>query len=234
MRDFVSNLGHTADCDAARDHFSEYLDGSLNGVAMAALASHLDACAPCAEEFAAWRSMQDALAALGPARPPVDLQARLRDTLSDERARETHLPLVRRWANSAQSSFNAFALQAAGGISLALVLVGGLSWLFAAPLASVQASDEHIAHLNSPHYLYSQVPPQPIVTQNDVPILVDAKVNAQGRVYDFNILAGPTDPEVKVRVEENLLASIFRPAMVFGVPVPGHVMLTYAGVSVRG
>jgi hypothetical protein len=35
-------------------------------------------------------------------------------------------------------------------------------------------------------------------------------------------------------VEQNLLTSVFRPATVFGVPVDGHVMLTYAGVSVRG
>ena len=234
MRSFLPNSDRFADCVTAQASFSEYLDGSLSGVAMTALAGHLDACPGCAGEFAAWRSMQDALANLGPARPPLDLQARLRDTIGSERARETHVPRLRRWGNSLQTSFDAFALQAAGGVALALVLVGGLSWLFAAPLAAVEANDEHIAHLNSPHYLYSQVPPQPIVTQNDVPILVDAKVNTEGRVYDFSIVAGPVDPDVTVRVEENLLASIFRPATVFGVPVPGHVMMTYSGVSVRG
>ena len=229
-----ANSRPPADCSTAREHFSDYLDGNLSGVAMNALASHLEGCPVCAGEFTSWRSLQDALSALGPARPPMDLQARLRDALSSERLRETHLPLHRRWANTLQTSFNSFALQAAGGVACALVLVGCLSWLFAAPLVSVSASDEHIAHLNSPHYLYSQVPPQPIVTINDVPILVDAKVDDRGRVYDFTILAGPADPDVKVRVEENLLASIFRPATVFGVPVPGHVMMTYSGVSVRG
>ena len=231
MRDFNPN---PAVCRQARESFSDYLDGALSGVEMQTLAAHFDDCPSCTGEFGAWRALQQGLAKLGPARPPADLQARLRDALETERARGTHVPRMRRWATGLRTSFDAFALQAAGGFALALVLVGGLSWLFGAPLASVQANDERIAHLNAPHYLYSQVPPQPVSTQNDAPILVDAKVDAQGRVYDFNILAGPSDPAVRVRVEENLLASIFRPAMVFGVPVPGHVMLTYSGVSVRG
>jgi hypothetical protein len=39
---------------------------------------------------------------------------------------------------------------------------------------------------------------------------------------------------VKIRVENNLLTSVFTPATVFGVPVRGHVVITYTGVSVRG
>jgi hypothetical protein len=53
-------------------------------------------------------------------------------------------------------------------------------------------------------------------------------------VYDYSILEGSQDSAVKVRVEGNLLSSVFQPATVFGVPVRGHVVLTYTGVSVRG
>ena len=67
-----------------------------------------------------------------------------------------------------------------------------------------------------------------------IPIVVEALVDSQGRVYDYRILEGPQDAEVRVRVENNLLGSIFKPATVFGVPVPGHVVMTYTGVSVRG
>jgi hypothetical protein len=110
--------------------------------------------------------------------------------------------------------------------------------MFAAPLAAVQASDDAMSHLVAPRYLYSQVPPQPIKTHrdepSDVPIVVEAMVDSKGRVYDYTILAGPQDPSVRVRVEDNLLSSIFKPATVFGVPVRGHVVMTYTGVSVRG
>ena len=64
--------------------------------------------------------------------------------------------------------------------------------------------------------------------------LIDAKVDTRGRVYDYTILDGPSDPTVRLQVEQNLLTSVFTPATVFGVPVDGHVMVTYTGVSVRG
>jgi hypothetical protein len=63
---------------------------------------------------------------------------------------------------------------------------------------------------------------------------VEALVNEQGRVYDYVIVNGPHSAQVQVQVADNLLASVFKPAMVFGVPVRGHVVLTYTGVSVRG
>jgi hypothetical protein len=59
-------------------------------------------------------------------------------------------------------------------------------------------------------------------------------VDTQGRVYDYAIIEGPTDSAVQVRVEENLLSSVFKPATVFGVPVRGHVVMTYMGLSVQG
>jgi len=39
---------------------------------------------------------------------------------------------------------------------------------------------------------------------------------------------------VRLRVEENLLSSVFTPATLFGAPVRGHVVMTYMGVSVHG
>ena len=48
----------TADCTSVRAGFSAYLDGSVSGVEMAAIAEHLEGCAECAQEFALWRSVQ--------------------------------------------------------------------------------------------------------------------------------------------------------------------------------
>ena len=66
-----------------------------------------------------------------------------------------------------------------------------------------------------------------------VAVLVDAKVDAQGRVYDFDVIDGATDPATRIWVEANLLESVFKPATIFGVPVPGHAMMTYTAVSAR-
>jgi anti-sigma factor RsiW len=221
------------ECQAARAAFSSYLDGALSGREMGRVAGHLEACAPCTSEFQAWRSMQSALGELGSARLPDRLQAQLRAALSIERERGTHLPLTGRIALIWKNSIGPLAVQGAGGLVAALLLAAGLFRLFG-PGVTVQANDDGLANLIAPHYLYSQVPPQPIQTGREVPVLVEAKVNTHGLVYDYTILDGPTDPAVRRRVEQNLLSSVFSPATVFGVPVDGHVMLTYAGVSVRG
>lgn len=225
-------------CEDVRAGFSGYLDGAVSGVEMGAIATHMEGCTECAEEFAVWRGVQRALSDLGPARVPARLQARLREAIAVERERGAHLSLVRRAMLLWESTLAPFAVRLSGGLAAALVLAGGLTWMFAAPLAAVQASDSAMAHLVAPRYLYSQVPPQPVKTNrdepSDVPIVVDAMVDSKGRVYDYTILAGPQDAGVRVRVEDNLLASIFKPATVFGVPVRGHVVMTYDGVSVRG
>jgi len=225
-------------CEDVRSGFSGYLDGAVSGVEMAAIATHIEDCTGCAEEFAVWRGVQRSLSELGPARPPARLQTRLREAIAVERERGAHLSFARRALLLWESTLAPLALRLSGGLAAALVLAGGLTWMFAAPLAAVQASDDAMTHLIAPRYLYSQVPPQPIQTHrdepSDVPIVVEAMVDSKGRVYDYTILEGPTDPSVRVRVEDNLLSSIFKPATVFGVPVRGHVVMTYTGVSVRG
>jgi hypothetical protein len=177
--------------------------------------------------------MQTALVVLGSAKPPARLQAQLRTALSIERERGTYLPLLGRIALIWKNSIAPLAVQGAGGLVAALILAAGIFRLFG-PGVTVQANDDGLAHLIAPHYLYSQVPPQPIQTGREVPVLVDAKVNTRGIVYDYTIVDGPTDPAIRRRVEQNLLTSVFQPATVFGVPVDGHVMVTYTGVSVRG
>jgi len=229
----ANSLPHDASCEAVRAEFSAYLDGAVSGVAMAAIASHLEGCSECAEEFATWRAVQQTLGQLGPATPPPQLQAQLRAALAVERERGTYLPPVERLGVAWKTWLAPAALRFSGGLAVARVILGGLGWMFAAPLA-VQANDDNLAHLVGPHYLYSQVPPQSIPMDRDVPIMVEAQVDTAGRVYDYQIIAGPNTPDVRVRVEANLLSSVFKPATAFGTPVRGRVVMTYMGVSVRG
>jgi Putative zinc-finger len=220
------------ECVAAQAVFSSYLDGALSGVEMGRVADHLQGCVPCAEEFAAWRAMQTALAEMGPARAPEELQKRLQVALGEERERGTYLPLTGRIALIWRTSVAPLAVQTAGGMAAAVLLLAGLFRLFG-PGVEVQANDDRMAHLVGPHFLYSQVPLTAVQTGRDVPVLIDAKVDTSGRVYDYTILDGPRDAVVRLQVEQNLLSSVFKPATAFGVPVDGHVMVTYTGVSVR-
>lgn len=228
-----SSEAEHSECAIVRSGFSAYLDGAISGVEMAAISDHLENCSACAADFNVWREVQRSLGGLGPKQPPARLQARLRAAIAAERERGAHLPIFQRALRLWASSVAPMALRLSGGLAATVVLAGGLSWIFGAPIA-VHANDDAMAHLVAPRYLYSEVPPEPISTQRDVPIVVEAMIDSDGRVYRYSILQGPQDAQVKVRVENNLLSSIFKPATVFGVPVRGHVVMTYTGVSVRG
>lgn len=233
QHDLEQQMQPGSECEAAQAAFSSYLDGALSGVQMGRIADHLEACAPCATEFEGWRAMQRGLAEMGPARPPQRMQQQIQTAIGEERERGSHLPLWGRVALTWRTSVAPLAVQTAGGMAAAILLAAGLFRLFG-PGVAVQANDDGLAHLIAPHYLYSQVPPMAVQTGRDVPVLIDAKVDTRGRVYDYTILEGPRDPSVRLQVEQNLLSSVFKPATVFGEPVDGHVMVTYTGVSVRG
>jgi hypothetical protein len=88
--------------------------------------------------------------------------------------------------------------------------------------------------MTAPHYLYSSVNPRAIVTDHDAVIIVEAYVDAQGKVYDYNLVSGPESAAVQNQIVDRLLTSVFEPASVFGAPVRGRVVLTFSGISVRG
>lgn len=96
------------------------------------------------------------------------------------------------------------------------------------------ANDEPLGAMTSPHYLYSATSPQAIITARDSVIVVEAYVNADGRVYDYNIVSGPETAAIQSQIVDQLLLSVFEPARVFGSPVRGRVVLTFSGISVRG
>lgn len=222
-----------ASCETVRENFGAYLDGTMSGVEMSAMAAHLDECRACSDAFAEERLLQTCLAEMGSAQPPARLQEQILDRLAWERANGTHLPFGQRLMATMRYTLAPMMLRVSAGMTVAALLIGGLVWMFAPSLA-VQASDEDMAHLVQPHFMYSEVPPMPIVTRHDAPVIVEALVDKDGRVYDYQILEGPADPAVRLRVEQNLLSSVFQPATVFGVPVNGHVLVTYTGVNVTG
>lgn len=220
-------------CERTRAAFSAYLDGALDGNTMGELAAHLQQCRSCADEFEAWRSMQSALSVLGPARAPLELQARLRDVLASEISTGRHLSPFRRFQEFCGRTLAPAGLRFGAGLAATLVILGSAACFLGTALP-VQANDDRMAHMNAPKYLYSQAPTDPIVTKDGfVAVLVDAKVDANGRVYDYELIDGPKDPQTRLRIEANLLGSVFKPATVFGEPVPGHAMMTYTTVSAR-
>lgn len=222
------------DCTRIQSSFSAYLDGAVSGQQMQKIARHLETCGHCTGEFESLRAMQQSLVALGPAKAPADLGMKLRLAISHERVRRQSSWLDSfsvKWENSIRP----LLVQVSAGFAGSVVLLGGIMLLLgmvAAP-EPVMANDEPLGAMTAPHYLYSAVTPGAIVTGQDSVIIVEAYVNEQGRVYDYNIVSGPVDPAVRTQVVDQLLLSVFQPASVFGAPVRGRVVMTFSGISVR-
>ena len=191
-------------------------------------------CAGCADEFAALRSIQQTLATLGPAKAPSDLGLKLRLAISHEQARRKSSwrdSLSVKWDNAIRPML----VQVSAGFAGAVIFIGGIGLLLGMVVAPepVMANDEPLGAMTSPHYLYSTVSPGAIISDHDSVIVVEAYVNAQGRVYDYNIVSGPDDPQVHSQIANQLLMSVFEPASIFGAAVRGRVVLTFSGISVH-
>jgi anti-sigma factor RsiW len=228
-------------CNQVQERLSEYLDGAVSGQEMQEMGRHINGgadsagCDTCAGELAAWRMTQNALVAVGPAKAPADLGLKLRLAISHEKARREPRLLDRlslAWDNRLRPAL----LQVSAGMASSVVLLGSILTLMnmvgVAP--TVQADDEPLGALTQPHYLYSTVGSDAVVTPTDSPIVVEAAVDKTGRVYDYRIVAGPQNAAVQTQVVNQLLDSVFEPASAFGVPIRGRVILTYSGILVRG
>jgi anti-sigma factor RsiW len=220
-------------CSGIRSQFSEYLDGSLTGVAMQKIAAHLETCPRCSEEFGRWRNAQHMLADLGPAKAPPELALRLRVAVSQEKTHSARQNLAR-WQMRWQNSVSPFLLQASAGLVSAILLVGTMGLLVGAP-EPASAGDQPLGEASNPHFLYSNLAAAPTsIGDRDNPVVVEAYVDGSGRVYDYQIVSGPSDPRTRSQVENQLLFSVFAPARFFGQPVRGLVVLSFSGVSVQG
>ena len=231
----------TIGCPAARTSFAEYLDGRLTGREMQQVTLHLENCTHCAREFEAERSMLRALATLGPvsgeAKEPENLVLRIRVAISQERAQRRRSKLVDlhlAWRNTV----GPFLLQLSAGFASAVLLLGTVAVLvgmFAHP-EHASAQDEPLGMATAPRFLYHSgaTPDTDQIGTTNGPVVVEAYVNGSGRVYDYRIVTGPTDPQTRAEVENLLLFSVFEPARSFGQPVRGLAVLSFSGVSVHG
>jgi len=224
-------------CTHYREQFSAYLDGAVTGAAMHKIAAHLEVCPGCETEFAQWRSAQSLISSIGPAKAPEDLGLRLRVALSQESANTAQQKLARgrvRWENT----FRPLILQISAGFASTVALLGGVTLLIGMfGTEPLLARDEPLQGMaTSPRFLYTPTEAAEAaegVADANNPVVVQAFVNGEGRVYDYKILSGSTDAKTRSQLEQTLLFSIFDPAKVFGQPVRGTVLLSFAGVRAR-
>ncbi len=222
-------------CSHIQHQFSRYLDGDVPGTRMLEISSHLESCADCATEFAAWRKSQTLVSTLGPTKVPDDLALRLRVAISQESRNSTRERLSRfqsRWENT----FQPFLLRAGAGFASAIFLVGTAAMLvgtFTSPVA-VEARDVPLEISSAPRLLYSSFQPADAIGDHDNPIVLQVFVDGQGRVYDYKVLSGQVDAQARQSIDNLLLFSVFSPARSWDEPVLGTTLMSFSGISVKG
>jgi hypothetical protein len=222
-------------CGEAKELFSPYLDGALTGRQMQTLTGHVERCPKCASEYQQLRLTQQLLAGIGRNRAPADLALRLKVAVSQEIAAAKR-PLFQGVRVRFENAVNAFMVPATAGLASAVVAFGMLMSIFALP-GQLQAGSTDVPLLlhTGPVLLQSSFGSD-MNSINSDSLVIEAYVDANGRVQDYRILSDSTEAtqEMLPAVKNMLIFTTFRPATSMGRPTTGHAVLSFSKVSVRG
>jgi hypothetical protein len=221
-------------CPEAKRLFSPYLDGAVTGAEMLALERHLSGCANCDGEYRALRRTQQLLMNVGRAKAPVDLGLRLRLAISRQAALARRPPfegLRTRLENTLQ----AFMVPATAGFLSALVIFGVAMVYFVTPATLQASNDVPLVMVNTAPELQQSAFGMTIDSIDADSLVIEASVDANGRVQDYRILSDPPDEkEVLPQVKRLLIFTTFRPALSMGRPTPSKAVLSFSKISVKG
>ena len=221
-------------CGDVTELFSPYLDGQVSGVEMHKLSRHLEECPRCTREYAAIQRTQQLLAGLGPKKTPVDLALKLRVAISQQVA-EVRRPRYQGLMVRIENAINAFMVPATAGLVSAVLIFGLLLGFFALPgQLQVSSGDVPLMLYTAPQ-LEQTMFGTSLGSVGDDSVVIEAYIDANGRVEDYRILSQPDDaltmmPEVK----KLLIFTTFRPALSMGRPTSGRAVISFSKVSVKG
>jgi len=226
-------------CAEYKKQFSLYLDGQVSGAEMFALTRHMETCPDCTKEYAELRRTQQLLAELrkAKAKAPADLALRLRLAVSRESARARRSRIEGTMVRLS-NALNAFMVPATAGVVSAVLTFGLLLGAFAIP-QQLQASSSDVPLM---FYTGPQLERSVFGTSlgnmgsiGDDSVLIEAFVDANGRVQDYRILSQPEETqEVMSQVKNLLIFTTFRPALSMGRPTAGRALISFSKISVKG
>jgi hypothetical protein len=221
-------------CAEIQNLFSPYLDGRVSGGEMRTLTRHMEQCAGCSREYAAIQRTQQLLASMGPKKAPADLALQLRLAISREVAqtrRRRYEGVIMRLENA----LNAFMVPATAGLVSAVLIFGLLLGFFALPAELRASSTDVPLMLYTGPQLQQSAFGTSLGNMGDDAVVVEAYVDANGRVEDYRILSQPDDAQAVLPQLKNLLIfTTFRPALSMGRPTAGTAVLSFSKISVKG
>ena len=134
-----------------------------------------------------------------------------------------------------ENALNAFMVPAAAGFVSALILFGIAMVYFVAPSSLHADNDVPLVMVNTGPELRPSTLGLTMDTIDDDSLVIEAYVDANGRVQDYRILSDTNDSkEVLPKVKQMLIFTTFRPALSMGRPTPSRAVLSFSKVNVKG
>jgi hypothetical protein len=220
-------------CSDVKRLMSSYLDGAVKRCELADVDRHLRGCAECTVRYQSLERTQKLVGALGRKPAPPEVALKLRVALSQElaRARRSRWDSLRlHWENA----FNAIMVPATAGLITTIIIFGLLISFLYYPGPVSEASDVPTAFYTPAELQFAPFELAMGMANTDA-LIIEAYVDANGRVQDYRILAGPEEmkslpPELK----NMLIFTTFRPATSFGRPTSSRAILSFSKIQVRG
>lgn len=220
-------------CAKAKSLFSSYLDGAVTGAQMHAISDHVQACAACNREYVLLHQTQQLLGKVGRRKAPEDLALKLRVAISREAARARR-PWMAGSLVRLENTVNAFMVPAMAGLTTTVLIFGLLMGFVATPLIQASGPDVPLGLTTDPQLEQSGFGTA-LDSIHGESLVIEAIVDANGRVQDYRILSNPKDSQaVLPELKNMLLFTTFRPATSMGRPTAGRAVLSFSKISVRG
>jgi len=220
-------------CAEAKLMFSPYLDGAVTGTQMHSLSRHLEDCSDCSREYALLRRTQEMLATVKRQKAPADLQLKLRLAISREAAQARN-PRLRGFLVRVDNAMRAFMVPATAGLVAAVVIFAFVIGVTMPELQARNTNDVPLMLYTGPELQESSFATT-MSAVNDDSLVIEAIVDANGRVQDYRILSDSDNSQKLLpEVKRMLIFTTFRPAMSMGRPTASRAVLSFAKINVRG
>jgi hypothetical protein len=221
-------------CPGAKRLLSPYLDGVVTGAEMLALQSHMSGCVSCQQHYESLRGTQQLLAHVARPKAPADLGLKLRLAISRE-VKEAKQAAFEGFMVRLENALRAFMVPATAGFLSALIIFGIAMAYFVVPSSLQANNDVPLVMVNTAPQLLPSAFGMTLDTINADSLVVEAYVDANGRVQDYRILSDSDDSkEVLPEVKRMLIFTTFRPALSMGRPTASRAVLSFSRISVKG
>lgn len=218
-------------CTEAKRLFSPMLDSMLDGKQFQTVTEHVSECESCGPEFAALRRTRRMMATMESHAAPPELALRLKVAVSQQLAARRHSRwegILVHWENA----LNAFMFPAAAGLLSAVLIFGFLIGVLVP--SHLSSANDVPTKLYTPPEMTSAPFGLENATNNGDAILVEAVIDAHGRVQDYRVLNSAGQNELSPEMKNALIFTQFRPATSFGLPTSGRVVISFSNINVGG